>query len=339
MAIISTPYYIRPLNHTKNSSQKERAGDLDIIAIQPGIPIKATWVTGNIQRHSLTQFTVDYFTLLTRIPVEVIIPNVFRETLMVFNAGGLITVRSNAIKPTVVPRYCYWNGELKDVNQLVTIPKKCGVEFLLIKQTHEQLKQWVAHKIESSLLPEQIVLLPLAGQTRIVVQSVEKRRILSIIMASLAEPSIDQLECHVLLNWLLVTCWQRSWQIYNSRLADASLPVDVYRIYEAAEGLIMSMDQQFSLRLLAKQIGMNPNLVQAQFKVIFGCSVFRFLLQVRMAKATYLLQATDLPIDRIGFLVGYPNAAHFSTVFKKHSGRSPSEIRSSPLIRMGSFTE
>ena len=47
------------------------------------------------------------------------------------------------------------------------------------------------------------------------------------------------------------------------------------------------------------------------------------------------LLTTDLPVQQIGLQVGFPNAQHFSTRFRKLTGQSPRAFREAPQRRFG----
>nr|WP_159063723.1 AraC family transcriptional regulator [Thaumasiovibrio occultus] len=59
----------------------------------------------------------------------------------------------------------------------------------------------------------------------------------------------------------------------------------------------------------------------------FGCSPIAQLTKMRMEHAGRLLAGTNYPIQHICESVGYPNAANFSTRFRKWSSLSPSDYR------------
>lgn len=52
-----------------------------------------------------------------------------------------------------------------------------------------------------------------------------------------------------------------------------------------------------------------------------------YLSRVRIRHAVDLVCFSDLSICSIGELVGFKNACHFSSVFKRETNRTPSELR------------
>ena len=62
----------------------------------------------------------------------------------------------------------------------------------------------------------------------------------------------------------------------------------------------------------------------------FGVSPYKYLLNIRISKASYLLTQTDISISEIAQSVGYEDQFYFSRLFKKHTGKSPRQFRKSP---------
>jgi AraC-like DNA-binding protein len=58
-----------------------------------------------------------------------------------------------------------------------------------------------------------------------------------------------------------------------------------------------------------------------------GLSPMRYLEEIRMKRASDLLQRTGLDIKRVSYTVGYRDQLYFSRVFRKRMGLSPSEYR------------
>lgn len=85
--------------------------------------------------------------------------------------------------------------------------------------------------------------------------------------------------------------------------------------------------QEFSIESLCKEIAMSKFHFLRIFKNIYGCSPYHFLKQVRMGRARYLLQTTDLPVHEIAAHTGFDEPNSFYPVFKKFFHKSPSEFR------------
>lgn len=70
------------------------------------------------------------------------------------------------------------------------------------------------------------------------------------------------------------------------------------------------------------------------FTNMVGESPYKFLLNIRMTEAKYLLTETSIQIADIAKNVGYDDPYYFSRIFKKYTGQSPSTYRSNaPKIK------
>ncbi|GGE83569.1 helix-turn-helix domain-containing protein [Priestia taiwanensis] len=67
--------------------------------------------------------------------------------------------------------------------------------------------------------------------------------------------------------------------------------------------------------------------VQKGFKQVVGCTVYQYIQQQRMKKASELLQTTDNSITAIANEVGYSNPSKFTRVFKKVMCDTPLRYR------------
>ncbi|TVY10540.1 bifunctional transcriptional activator/DNA repair enzyme AdaA [Paenibacillus cremeus] len=85
--------------------------------------------------------------------------------------------------------------------------------------------------------------------------------------------------------------------------------------------------ESITLKRLAEHFHGSPYHLQRTFKRLTGLSPSDYTTQLRISHAQTLLSSTDRSIMEIAESVGMPNAAHFSTVFLKHTGFTPTEYR------------
>lgn len=97
---------------------------------------------------------------------------------------------------------------------------------------------------------------------------------------------------------------------------------------DAAEQLVRERyTQKFSLDALADTLHVDKSYLLRTFKKIKGTTLLAFHNQVRCEAAKELLTRPELPISSIASSVGFVSPAHFSQIFKKYTGTSPSEYR------------
>jgi len=64
-----------------------------------------------------------------------------------------------------------------------------------------------------------------------------------------------------------------------------------------------------------------------RFKIATGFSIIEYLQNLRVEEAKHLLEAGELPVDEISFLVGYEDPSFFRRLFKRLTGLTPSQYR------------
>jgi AraC family transcriptional regulator len=76
---------------------------------------------------------------------------------------------------------------------------------------------------------------------------------------------------------------------------------------------------------ICRAIYLSPSYFSRMFKNKTGMTPYKFLLELRLAKAKELLSESGFSIEEASRLCGFANSAHLSTAFKGNEGLSPSE--------------
>lgn len=84
-----------------------------------------------------------------------------------------------------------------------------------------------------------------------------------------------------------------------------------------------------TLQEVADNVGVTHIYLSTLFHQETGYSFKEYLTDIRMTKAKYLIKNSSLKIYEIASSVGYNDAKHFCTQFKKHTGLSPSHYQNS----------
>lgn len=87
------------------------------------------------------------------------------------------------------------------------------------------------------------------------------------------------------------------------------------------------LSEDLSVADLAALLYVTPNYFSRLFKRVTGKGCNEYITQLRIEKASFLLQSTSFRTGRIAMMVGYNNTNYFSLAFKKHTGRSPTQYR------------
>src|SRR5262249_14439454 len=101
-------------------------------------------------------------------------------------------------------------------------------------------------------------------------------------------------------------------------------PVHIWKARRFIEG---HSGEQLSLRQLAKAVKMNPNYLSENFKQVTGVKVVEHIRRTRYENACDLLRTSNRRISEIAFAVGFQSLSQFNRVFKKLSGKSPTQFR------------
>ena len=86
-------------------------------------------------------------------------------------------------------------------------------------------------------------------------------------------------------------------------------------------------DAEIFLVELARDLGTNPNKLQASFKAAFGITIGDYCLERRIREAQQLLLEGKLSVAEVAERVGYGHQSNFAAAFSSHLGMSPREYR------------
>lgn len=85
-----------------------------------------------------------------------------------------------------------------------------------------------------------------------------------------------------------------------------------------------NMDKYVSISQLAEMVGMDSKQFYYAFLKYIGMCPKKYLIQSKIKKAKELLQNKNYTISKVSAMVGYEDPLHFSRMFKKNIGVSPS---------------
>lgn len=88
-----------------------------------------------------------------------------------------------------------------------------------------------------------------------------------------------------------------------------------------------NMPHRVSLDALASQAGLSPSYYNRAFKASTGLAPYQWQLQARIQRAQALLLSQKTSLDDIAEATGFADAVHFSRMFRKLTGVTPSSWR------------
>lgn len=102
---------------------------------------------------------------------------------------------------------------------------------------------------------------------------------------------------------------------------------DIAAIRKAKELLLQDIVNPPSLKALAHRAGTNEFKLKKGFKQLFGQTVYGTLHEVRLLEARRLIEQDGVGVHEAAKWVGYKNASHFSSIFKRRFGILPKQLK------------
>ena len=201
-------------------------------------------------------------------------------------------------------------------NELFIIPAKTPYE---IKTVDLPLRYLCVHftgsQVEKILFDYEISMFPKIN--KLSYKNHMQLRFNTLFEGFAKNDSLRERELSILLERLLI---ESSRAIKNAVLEKTSLAKSIRFINENYPSKIKITD-------LAKMENMCMTAYNMTFKKSFGISPIKYIIQLRLEHARSLIESTNLSIEEIGILCGYPDINFFSRVFKAYIGISPSNYR------------
>jgi AraC family transcriptional regulator len=111
----------------------------------------------------------------------------------------------------------------------------------------------------------------------------------------------------------------------ESRSGSPSLPG--HKLRQITDWMAEHLADDFNLRRLAVQANLSRFYFNRLFKSAVGVSPSRYHISLRMDEAKRLLRETKRSVVDVALSVGYSNPSHFTQLFRKETGLSPTDYR------------
>lgn len=100
-----------------------------------------------------------------------------------------------------------------------------------------------------------------------------------------------------------------------------------YAVYQVEQYIRSHYNEDLTLNTLADLVYLNPNYLSNVFAQVTGCTLNKYIKQIRMEKAQELLLNTNMKVTDISQAVGYSNTSYFCKSFQKLFGTTPERFR------------
>lgn len=130
---------------------------------------------------------------------------------------------------------------------------------------------------------------------------------------------MNRLKSKTLLYYILENILQSAWQ--------AAIDTKEESLDHIIEFIHSNTDQSLSVSQLAEMVNMDSKQFHYLFQKKIGLCPKKYLIQRKMDLAKELLADDNYSITNVASMVGYEDPLHFSRIFKKNTGHSPSSYR------------
>jgi AraC-like DNA-binding protein len=103
-------------------------------------------------------------------------------------------------------------------------------------------------------------------------------------------------------------------------------------IWKARKFIEEHSTEHLSLKKVARAVGMNANHLSENFRQVTGINFVEYVARTRFKAACALLRNPNVRVSEIAFATGFQSLSQFNRVFKKFSGKSPTEYRAAKGI-------
>jgi DNA-binding response OmpR family regulator len=85
-------------------------------------------------------------------------------------------------------------------------------------------------------------------------------------------------------------------------------------------------DSDFNTESLAREVGMSRSNLYRKIQALTNQSTHDFILSLRLKRAAQLLDKKSATVSEVAYAVGFNSPSHFSKVFRREFGQSPSDF-------------
>ncbi|HEV8598755.1 MAG TPA: AraC family transcriptional regulator [Gemmatimonadales bacterium] len=113
----------------------------------------------------------------------------------------------------------------------------------------------------------------------------------------------------------------------SRRASEAASPRIARWLSEARDLIDTSLGSHLGVTGVAAAVGVHPVTLARAFRKTFGCTMGEYVRQRRIERAMELLRCSRLPLAEIAMANGFADQSHFSNLFRRKVGLTPSRYR------------
>jgi len=129
-----------------------------------------------------------------------------------------------------------------------------------------------------------------------------------------------------------VCFWARNvLNLYIDMVAIVKGQKSIQVVHKAAEYIRQNYREKLTIDEIAQEVYLSPCYLSRIFKQSFGCTLMEYLTRVRVEKAKDMLKDPKYNVMQVAEESGFEDPGHFSRVFKKVEGISPSRFKQNAI--------
>ena len=101
---------------------------------------------------------------------------------------------------------------------------------------------------------------------------------------------------------------------------------DAQQFSRLKEYVRANLSDKITMQKVADAVGVSQAFLFRGFRNTFGCGPYQYVLSERIAAAKRMLAYSEVPLVEIALMTGFSSHSHFSTVFSRQTGLSPTEF-------------
>lgn len=142
----------------------------------------------------------------------------------------------------------------------------------------------------------------------------DAEKILNRIVNDFVEGSDNMMS----VSWLIQLCeiFKTSGQIVKDK-----------RINDVLKYINKNYSKNNPMEFYGDMCGVSVDRFAHLFKNTVGVSPHKYIMDIRIRQAKYLLEYSDLNVNEVSAAVGFEDALYFSRIFKKYTGMSPKQYK------------
>lgn len=232
---------------------------------------------------------------------------------LIFGKGSIIV--PDMVEKNIYWEYVYQDEEEREILENLKLRNYGGVEYSA-NRFFENLKRFSYDDIMMSISR-------LSYASIKIINTISNNKDYKYNYKTLQKTFEDMDTLDEICLWML--------NIYKTFVEEVSLPLDnvkckhvgkvIEKIHKEYTNPNLSSDE------LASRLGLSSNYLREIFKEIKGVPLSNYINEYRCERAKEMLLHTDMTVTEISEKIGLSNQNYFFTLFKKHSGLTPTQFR------------